>query len=155
MNINISRATDKDIDVILKLNKLLFEYEAQFVATFNQNWTYSEIGKNSFKEHLNSDWGILLLAKTNNKPIGYICGSICNYPFRHINPICEIDNMFILEGYRKQGVGKILVKEFIREATIKGAKRIRVGTIFQNTNAIKFYKSLGLGEFELYLEKEL
>lgn len=63
--------------------------------------------------------------------------------------------MFVEEQYRNQGIGTLLINEVKKNAKEKGAKRLRVGAIAQNAEAIQFYHSQGLLDMNLYLESEL
>jgi diamine N-acetyltransferase len=154
MDIQIHKANPTDLNEVLALNKKLFEFERQFGSTYNLDWTYSECGQEYYKKRLENERAIVLIAKTGSKSVGYILGFIDTYSYRSVNPILEIENMFVEEAYRRQGIGKKLAQELLVQAKNRGVKRIRVGALAQNTNAIKFYKSLGLSEFEVFLEVE-
>lgn len=70
-----------------------------------------------------------------------------------MNPIAEIENMYIKEKYRKRGVGAALVKAVLKLAKQKGARRFRVEVLIKNKSAVKFYRKLGFKDFGLVLEK--
>jgi len=150
----IRKATETDLEKILELNKNLFVFEAKFTDKYNQDWTFSEIGKNYFKERLNNENCILLVAE-ENQVIGYSLTFIKSAPFWKINPVAELENMFVEEKFRDKGVGSALVQETINELNKRGINRLRVGAIYDNTNAINFYKKNGFEPVNLYLEKSL
>lgn len=152
MEIKIRKSKLSDLKTIQKMNKLLFDYEQKFGDTFNPNWTYSEIGNQYFTDRITSESGIVFLAEFGGDTVGYICGYIDHYSFRLCNPICEIENMFVLEEYRYNGLGKRLVKTLSKQAKAMGANHIKVGVLFNNSEALAFYKKLGLSEFEIILE---
>ncbi len=154
-NVLIRPATTDDLQVVQSFNKQLFEFEHRFNGSYNLEWAYSENGKNYFLTRINTDSGIVTVAEQNSECVGYICGFLDTYSFRTANPIAEIENMFVLEGYRAKGIGRKLVEEFVRDAKRKGARRIRVGVLVQNTTAVGFYKKLGLKDAEVYFEREL
>lgn len=155
METSIRAANINDLTTIQELNKRLFEYESAFGNTYNLDWTFSDKGRNYFEDRINGERGIVLVSEINGKIIGYICGQIDSYSFRSINPICEIENMFVLEEFRQKGVGKGLVNAFTSLAKEKGVKRLKVGVISQNLKAIAFYRYLGLSDFEVFLEKTI
>lgn len=155
MNISIRKASKEDLDIILELNKNLFSYETQFNREYNQEWTYSDIGKSYFQKRIENDASIVLLAEVDKKVVGYLVAFIDSYPFRSVNPIAEIENMFIEEKYRKHGIGKKLIDETKTIAQKRGAKRIKVAAFAQNSPAIHFYRTCGFNDFETILELSL
>lgn len=152
---NIRKAKSEDLDPILNLNKALFDYEMQFSDQYNLDWTYSETGKNYFRDRIQSESAIVLVAEENETIIGYIVCYINKYSFRRVNPIAELENMFIDEKYRREGVGKILIQEVKEEAKKKGVKRLKVEALAKNNKALKFYESQGFEDFEVILETKL
>jgi GNAT superfamily N-acetyltransferase len=149
----IRRAQAKDLQKILELNQKLFTYEIRYGDTYNQNWTYSEKGKSYFANRLKN--GILLIAEENKEIVGYLCAYTSPYSFRSINPITELENMFVLEEYRNQKIGSQLIERLIKEAKLVGSKRLKVGVLFKNSKAINFYLKQGFVKHEIILEKIL
>jgi ribosomal protein S18 acetylase RimI-like enzyme len=148
----IRKATINDLNSILSLNKDLFIYERRFGKTYNLKWTYSKTGKEYFLHRLKSKKAVVLIALDKKNIVGYIIIYLDIYPFRSINPIGEIENMYVKKGYRNKGVGTLLAKKAIKEAKRKGAKRFKVEALVQNKNAISYYRSLGFKDFNLILE---
>lgn len=107
------------------------------------------------KKIIEDDTRIGLVAEIGNKVVGYIAVSIAHHPFRNTNPVAELDNMYIDEPYRQQGVGKMLIQEAKRFAKEKGATRLKVETAAQNEKAIAFYHSCGFADFDIVLEMSL
>ena len=142
-----------DLEKILEFNKRLFEHERLFGDTYNLEWTYSERGMSYFRKRLTENGGIVLIAEEGNEAVGYLCGFIDHYSFRLINPIAEIENMFVEENFRGKGIGSELVRKFDEVCRSKDVKRIRVGAICQNSGAVNFYRKNGFNDFEMYLEK--
>ncbi len=145
----------RDLEEILRLNKMLFDYETIFNDEYNLDWTYSEVGRGAFKKAIEGEKGIALVAEVDKKIIGYIAVSIYNLPFRKQNPIAELDNMFIEETYRRNGVGKRLMVEARKLAKEKGATRFKVEAAAQNEKAIHFYHACGFSDFDVTLQMEL
>ncbi len=142
-----------DLERVLKLNKRLFEYERKFDRTYNLNWTYSPRGRTYFAGRLEN--GIIIVAEVNKSVIGYLCAFIDNYSFRSTNPIAEIENMFIEEKYRGQGIGSKLVDNLIRQLESKGVKRIKVGALTKNSRTVDFYRKNKFNDHEVILERSL
>jgi GNAT superfamily N-acetyltransferase len=58
-------------------------------------------------------------------------------------PKLYLEDIFVLPGYRKQGVGKALFAAFADEAWKRGCQRIEWQVLGWNETAIDFYKSRG------------
>lgn len=54
-----------------------------------------------------------------------------------------LDDLYVQDAYRKQGIGKMLLDEVINLAKNSNCKKLRWQVSNWNTNAIAFYKSLG------------
>lgn len=89
------KAVVSDLNAILSLNKDLFIYERRFVKTYNLKWTYSKTGKEYFLHRLKSKKAVVLIALDKKDVVGYIVIYLDIYPFRSINPIGEIENMYV------------------------------------------------------------
>jgi ribosomal protein S18 acetylase RimI-like enzyme len=155
MEIYIREATLADLDLILKLNKALFDHETMFNSEYNLDWTYSPGANDYFKQTIEGEKGIALVAVVEDKVIGYIALSIYSQSFLKQNPIAELDNMFVNDAYRGKGVGKKLVEEAKRQAKGKGAKKLKVEAAVQNEKAINLYRSCGFSDFDLILMQDL
>ncbi len=153
-NFSIRPAQPDDFTVIQALNHLLFLYEKQFTSTYNIWWMYQEKGINYFLNRLlNQDsHSIFLVAEQGGEVIGYLTGHVSNISYRAVNPIAELENMFVLPEHRGRGVGTALIKEFIQQAKSLGAKRFKVEALSANHSAISFYKHLGFSPQALTLE---
>lgn len=151
----IRKAKASDLESILALNKKLFLHEEQFNHKYNLDWTYSDTGRNYFQGRLANKNSIIFIAEDNGVAVGYILCFTDSFPYRAINPICEIENMFIEESHRSKGVGSELVKKVKQEAKRQKVKLLRVGAIAQNERAINFYKTNGFMEVNLFLENEI
>lgn len=149
MNIEIKKAKQEDLESIQELNHKLFELEYQyFDNTLNVGWTYEKAGEDYFKDIIKN--GIVLLAIVDNQIVGYLSGSISK-----INSESKLDNMFIIENYRKYGIGSKLINEFKSYCLTKGIDNIKVSTYAKNKNAITFYLKNGFEEWDITLKCKL
>jgi diamine N-acetyltransferase len=151
----IRKAEKSDFLAIQRLNKALFDFEERFKHAYNLNWPFEKAGKEYFAKRLRQGKAIIFIAEENSEQIGYIIAFIDSYPYRLSNPICEIENMFVEGQYRRKGVGQALMEAVRSEAKRRKVRRLRVGAIAQNKNAIEFYRSQGFKDVNLYLEEEL
>jgi ribosomal protein S18 acetylase RimI-like enzyme len=106
MKIGVRKAKLADFDDILKLNQALFDYEEQFNHEYNLNWPYEKAGRSYFKKRFKNKKSLIFVAEDKSKVIGYILAFIDIYSYRRINPICEIENMFIEKEYRRKKLVK-------------------------------------------------
>jgi ribosomal protein S18 acetylase RimI-like enzyme len=74
------------------------------------------------------------------------CG-VCQLRFRHSvwtdSPDCWLEDLFVEEHARGQGVGGALVVAAFERANARGARRIELDTNEHNHGAIALYESLG------------
>ena len=63
----------------------------------------------------------------------------------------ELDNIFVEEACRGEGIGRQLVQTFIEWSTANGATRTMVSAYFLNEKAITFYKKVGFEPLTLKL----
>ena len=155
LQMEIRKATFNDFEKILSLNKDLFLFEKKFTDTFNEDWSYTNQGKEYFARKIANSNSIFFVAEIDENIVGYILGYIDSYPVRNINPIVMLDNLFISENYRRKGIGSKLFQEFLKVAKDNGAKRLQVKTYSKNKEAIEFYKKQGFYELELVMEHDL
>ena len=102
--------------------------------------------------------GEMLLARTSEQaPIGWVGLR----PFPELEDpqaplretdICQFKRLFVLEEYRRKGIGKALVQEVIKTAREKGYKEIRISAEIWLEKEIASYKRWGFVEREKYFE---
>ena len=158
MSLEIRSATIDNLEDIQILNLLLFKKEyKEFDNTLNCEWTFSEDGKNYFKNRITENDGCAFIALNNDKIIGYLVGKIHEekVPCRILPLFAELENMLILEEYRGQGTGDKLYLAFVRWCKSKEVGRIRVVASAKNTTAINFYRKNGLVDYDLILESDI
>ena len=155
--ITIRKAKTEDLKVIQDLNnKLCAKENKEFDPTVNPHFATTESGERYFRKCLESDDRLVLVAEEDKQPVGYLAGGIEEVGnFRNILNMCEVDNMWVDEKYRSQGVGKQMMNAIEKWAKEKGIKRMRVIASSQNEKGIQFYKREGFNEYDLILEKDL
>ena len=95
---------------------------------------------------------------------GQIAGFAAGYFTYSFHEGCagfEIQNFFIREECRGKGLGRQLIASVIRFATSRGCERVSLGAEAGNTDAIRFYESIGFtkgktaGDVQrFYIDKE-
>lgn len=94
---------------------------------------------------------ITLVAVVENKIIGYLIGSLNTQNSYNKTIQAELDNMCILEEYRKLGIGSKLFNKFKEICKENDINELKVVASYNNKNAINFYKKNGFEEAEITL----
>lgn len=95
---------------------------------------------------------IVFVGVDGNSVVGYLAGSVNIQSSYVTKSLAEIDNMFIMEDYRRTGLGTMLINEFKKYCSDKGIQEIKVTASAKNSNAISFYKKNGFEDFETTLK---
>ena len=77
------------------------------------------------------------ICELNHKIIGFLVGVKLN------NEIAKILMISVSNVYRKRGIGKQLLLNFLREIIIQNIKKVELEVNTMNYRAIKFYKKNG------------
>ena len=157
MDIVIKNATIDDLKRVQELNLLLFEKEhREYDSSLNLNWTFGKAGTKYYKHKISKDDGCFLIAITDNKIVGYLCGGLTKAEScRNLPIIAELENTFVLDEFRSKGIGKKLYNEFIDWCKTKNVGKVRVEAWAQNEFAIKFYRNNNFKDYALILESDL
>ncbi len=155
MKFEIRSAKLGDLKRIQKLNLKLFEIEKRkYDPTLSLKWSFGKEGTEYYKGRITEEDGCVLLAEVKGKIVGYLAGGIVRVgSYRKVGKLAEIENMFIEEKYRNQGIGSKLVEKFLDWAKIKKVERVKVAAFALNYKALRFYKKHGFKEREVVLEK--
>jgi GNAT superfamily N-acetyltransferase len=87
-------------------------------------------------------WAEALLAHQGTTPIGFAL-FFANYSTFLTRPGIYLEDLFVLESHRRQGVGRGLLAEVRRIAEARGAGRLEWSVLDWNASAIAFYRRLG------------
>ena len=152
--ITIRKANIEDLQQIQNLNKLLFELEFEnYDSTLDTAWPVSEEGTEYFRDAIEN--GITLVAIIDGEIAGYLIGSLNTQNTYNKYKQAELDNMCILEEYRKLGIGSRLFEEFKAICQENDIKELKVVASYKNINAINFYKKNGFEEADIALKQSL
>lgn len=95
-----------------------------------------------------------ILAEVDGQVVGF-AGLRISPTVLYREPHAEITEMFVMEGFRRKGVGRALIEHAEHLAGRQGASEIIVATDFYNHGAQELYRSLGFGNHDITLSKEL
>jgi ribosomal protein S18 acetylase RimI-like enzyme len=152
---SIRLSTLDDLPAILDISHELFLHDQDWIDGIVMGWSYSDDAKKLFTNYITQKEGVCYVAVTDENVIGYISGELKKPESWRNVKVSEISNIMILQGHRKQGVGKLLCKEFYAWSKSQGANQLMVEASAPNANAIEFYKSIGFEPYTLQLEQPI
>ena len=104
------------------------------------------------ERYLSSTSNRILLAEAEGRVIGLL-----NYSTRedlfHAAPVCLVEELVVAAAWRGRGVGTALLTKATAEARALGCAEISVAVTAGNTRALEFYRSHGLDEEAILLER--
>lgn len=151
MDIIIKRASIENLKEIQELNNQLFELEYNnFDHALKVGWSFEKEGTEYFTDMLNNE--IVFIGVDGNRVVEYLAGSVNIQSSYVTESLAEIDNMFIMEDYRRTGLRTMLINEFKKYCTDKGIQEIKVTASAKNSNAISFHNKNGFEDFETTLK---
>lgn len=152
-DIVVRHATSKDLKLCQDFRNQLYSYEIEnFDNNIVDKWAFSSYGKSDMKSAIKN--GKIFLAFDGVKAVGYLNSIVLEETYLK-EKVAKLDEIFIKEDYRGQGIGKLLVKHFLDYYKQNGVKSVRVKCDFKNDDAIEFYKHIGFDELHLELDKKL
>ncbi|WP_340680855.1 GNAT family N-acetyltransferase [Paraglaciecola sp.] len=134
--LTVREATISDVDTLYDLIIAIAKHhnQEQFVVT-----TKDELINSGFRD--SPSFGVLL-AENNGKVAGY-CSYTWHYSIWLGSTYMNIDDVFVWDKFRGQGVGEKLMFKAKEVCLLKGAGRIKWEVEQNNQGAIKFYERLG------------
>ena len=134
--------TEKDCEIADSLLTELIKFESDIDKVINKNFIVKDFYSKIINKHTNM---FCVYAQEDNQVLGYIYAYLKN-PIGSVtftNIIC-LDALYVKEEYRKQGIGKKLMGQLEIWANKNYEKyEIEVTAINDNSNAMKFYESMG------------
>jgi ribosomal protein S18 acetylase RimI-like enzyme len=151
------KATLSDLETIRKLNQeLCLKENRQYDSTINPDYANTKSGEEYFRSRIEQPDCFAILAEEEGVAVGYLIGSLIpSEDYRTVTKLAEGENMYVKGAFRGRGVGTKLVKQFEVWCREKGVQVIRYVASAENTEGIKFYKTQGLKEISVTLEKKL
>ena len=136
MDVQIRKSKPEEIPAIVRLMRDFAEYE--------KLGDYCEITEDRIHDVMFGDGAFVegLIGFHENQPIAYAIF----YPyFASFRGQCGyyIEDIFIDEAYRRNGLGEAMIRIIARLASHRGFERIDFQVLEWNTPAVKFYEKLG------------
>lgn len=131
LKVNIRKIEKQDLDFVYKA---ICELENE-VLDFK---VFEEI----FNENISNPKNLYLIAENENDGLGFISFHTQNL-LHHCGLVGEIQEFFIHQKYRGQGVGRLLINEIKNFATQNNLKSIEVTTNKKRIENVAIYENLG------------
>ena len=132
-----------NVQALLRLLRL-HEREEGFNTTVDPEWAVSDAAEKQLQQCIASADQLLLVALVNSSIVGCLVGHVAH-----------LDGVFVMEGFRRKGIGTRLCQEFLTWVATKHAERFSVAVAVRNEVAISIYEKLGFRQRTLVLEKTL
>lgn len=129
-------ATSDDSSVLFELIQALAEYEKLSHAVVG---SAEALEQHLFGAH---PYVEAILAEVQSKPIGFAL-FFHNYSTFLTQPGIYLEDLFVLPEYRRQGIGKALIKHLAQLAVERNCGRLEWSVLDWNESAIAFYQRMG------------
>ena len=138
MNFIVRHGLKHDTPSILRLIKELAEFESSPKAVINNEQKMAEdgFGKDSF-------FKVIVAEELNNNDIIGMALYFTAYSTWK-GRIFYLDDLVVTETYRRYGVGKKLIEQFLKDAYEAGVEQVRWQVLDWNKTAIQFYAKIGV-----------
>ena len=132
------------------------EEDAEALAHLLTDFTHMATTPAQMQQRLARSRGIEhpILAELDGKVVGFASLRLLHY-LGEDAPYAEISELFVMERYRCQGVGRALMAELEARARSAGASSLAVLTAVDNEAAGALYRAMGFQEFSVGLQKWL
>ncbi|MCV2486728.1 GNAT family N-acetyltransferase [Flavobacterium sp. SH_e] len=131
LKVNIRKVENHDLDFVYKA---ICELENE-VLDF-------EVFKMIFNENISNPENLYLIAENENEGLGFISFHTQNL-LHHCGLVGEIQEFFIHQKYRGQGIGRLLINEILDFAEKNSLKSIEVTTNKKRVENVAIYENLG------------
>ncbi len=155
MSVVIRQAKPDDLKAVQDLNHQLFISDNRHFNDLNLQWPYEEEGEKFFRTRISGESGVCFVAELDGRVLGYLAGCIRSKSSVYKGVLAELDNMFVEEIHRSQGIGGSLIDTFVDWARQKGAQKMIVDAYSPNVGAIKLYTRKGFEPYSLNLRMDL
>ena len=152
----IRKASIKDFEALKEIKLLSKKEELKYSPTLKQIVKNKENYFSYLKKDLSHNNRAVFIALDNKKVVGMILAqSFKPLPISKFQKKGYISNLYVLNGYRKKGIGKKLVNYVLRWLKKKNVSHITLEIHVDNKPALKLYHKLGFKDYTIKLAKEI
>ena len=147
----IRDAEAKDAAQLDMLLTRLIRDEAQYDRNLRPDCQVTD----NYSSKIGLDGHKLLLIEEAGEIVGYLYGYVCQVPGICKSPFAFLDAIFIDEKHRRKGYASMLIAQFREFAMERGACRIELTVVSDNTDAIDLYRKLSFVETKKHMKLEI
>jgi ribosomal protein S18 acetylase RimI-like enzyme len=135
-----------DLTAVLQLCRDFFrEYERHHPGFFEIDGLSDEAISGRFKESLESERSVTVIALVDDEIVGYALASIREQPpFYRVKHVGAISGLMVAPKFRRRGLGSRLLLEIEAYFRRHDIRYFTLYTSIANQGAIKLYERLGL-----------
>ena len=143
-NLEIRKAKPSDLDEIFKMQLSLQKHLEKSNPSI---WRYTKEKEDQIRQNFENQFKdenhLLLIAEVKGEPVGLAHGEVQHRTTHTPETIGWISTVFVHENFRRQGVGRRLVKEICRFFKSKNVKDIYLRYVLGNKEGEKLWENLG------------
>jgi GNAT superfamily N-acetyltransferase len=143
-NLIVQEAVSSDLDALVEFGLSL---QSHCEKSNGAVWKITEEGKRFLKQKLEDTLkdsnSRVFVARMSEGVIGFASGQVSSREDYLPNRVALISRVYVNEKYRRQGVGKRLVKELCRFFNSMNAEQVTLRYIVGNREAERFWAKLG------------
>jgi PhnO protein len=124
----------------IQIQDLNFIYKA--ICELENEVLNFEVFEMIFNENISNSKNLYLIAENEKEGLGFISFHTQNL-LHHCGLVGEIQEFFIHQKYRGQGVGRLLINEILSFAEQRNLKSIEVTTNKKRVENVAIYENLG------------
>jgi ribosomal protein S18 acetylase RimI-like enzyme len=136
----------------MNLAKEMFEIEPLTMPSEANSCKWLDFVKDGLVKGRN----VLMAAKVEEKTVGYV---LLTLPREQIFEVQEsfglVNELYVLPGFRKKGIGKRLLEESLSRIKAEGFKAARISVLSGDRDAVRLYRKLGFRVFMYNVTKKL
>lgn len=148
-------AASTDLPTMVALSDGLFQEDSGTRdPLMNHDWAKTD-GRHYFSGLLEKPAYVVLVADSGSEVIGYLVG--VRHEASALRPVrsAELESMFVVPGWRGQGVGQELAEHFLAWARAYEVAWVTVSAYAANMQALAFYERLGFARHTVTLGQQL
>lgn len=145
----------EELPEIQEMCNVLGEQSFGFDEELSTKWADGPDGEKYYRERIAGEKGVCFVAQKDQEIVGFVSTTMNTPGTWRLTKRVEVDNLFIRESHRGEGVGKMLIDSVKDWSKSVGAKRVFLTAFKKNEKAISFYEREGFSPYELTLELRL
>ena len=144
------QAQKNDLKSIVDLGYLLAMHEKKADPSLKISSPARKKLKRKYSGQIGKRDNMFFVAEDNDEIIGFLYGNIEKAPVYlspHHKKIGNISSVFVINKYRKRGIGKGLVSMFLSWTRKRKVRFVQLGVLVKNQSSHNTWKGLGFKDY--------